>query len=100
VRRAIAMAVDKDNIVNVVLNGINPKADSILPPKVFGHRDKANSIPYDPKAAAALLAQAGYPGGKGIPQLTMFYRDSRPDINIVAQAVGQDLTKNLATTWT
>jgi oligopeptide transport system substrate-binding protein len=95
VRRAIAMAINKDNIVNVVLAGINPRADSIVPPKVFGHQDKADVIPYDPKGAQALLAEAGYPGGKGLPALTMYYRDSRPDISIVAQAVGQDLNKNL-----
>jgi ABC-type transport system substrate-binding protein len=95
VRRAVAMAINKDNIINVVLDGINPKADGILPPKVFGHRDKPNGIPYDPKAAQALLAQAGYPGGQGFPKVTMFYRESYPDIRIVAQAIGQDLANNL-----
>jgi oligopeptide transport system substrate-binding protein len=95
VRRAFAMAIDKDNIINSVLSGINPKADCILPPAVFGHRDKVKSVPYDPKGAQALLAQAGFPGGKGIPELKMFYRQDYPDIRIVANAVGQDLEKNL-----
>jgi oligopeptide transport system substrate-binding protein len=95
VRRAIAMAINKDNIIDVVLDKMNPKADGILPPKVFGHRDKVDGIGYDPKAAQLLLAQAGYPGGKGFPQVTMFYRESYPDIRIVANAVGQDLKSNL-----
>lgn len=95
VRRAVAMAIDKDNIIKNVLSDINPKADCILPPAVFGHRDKVNAVLFDPKAAQALLAQAGYPGGKGLPELTMFYREAYPDIRIVASAVGQDLNKNL-----
>ena len=33
VRRAFAMAIDKDNIIKNLLAGINPKADGILPPR-------------------------------------------------------------------
>jgi ABC-type transport system substrate-binding protein len=95
VRRAMAMAVDRDNICKNVLGGMNDEADCILPPQVFGHRDKVKAVPYDPAGAAQLLSQAGYPGGRGIPELTMSFRNNRPDIRIVASAVGQDLEKNL-----
>lgn len=95
VRRAIAMAIDRNEIVANELGGMNDVADCILPPSVFGHRDKVKSVPYDPEGAKRLLAQAGYPGGQGIPQLTMWFRNNRPDIRVVAQAVGQDLKKNL-----
>jgi ABC-type transport system substrate-binding protein len=95
VRRAIAMAIDKDNIVKNVLSGINDKADCILPPGVFGHRDTVKAVPYDPAGAKQLLAQAGFPNGQGLPPLTMWFRNNRPDIRIVAEAVGQDLDKNL-----
>ena len=95
VRRAIAMAIDRDDICTNILSGMNDKAECILPPSVFGHRDQVKMVPYDPAGARALLAQAGYPGGAGIPQLTMWFRNNRPDIRIVAQAVGQDLQKNL-----
>ena len=91
VRRAMAMAIDKDKIVDKVLDGINKRADSIVPPGCFGHRDKVNAVPYDLEKAKALLAEAGFPGGKGIPKLTMFYRDGRPDIDIVATNVGSQL---------
>ena len=62
---------------------------------VFGHRDKVNSVGFDPEGAKKLLAEAGFAGGKGIPQLTMYFRQDYPDIKIVATAVGQDLSKNL-----
>jgi ABC-type transport system substrate-binding protein len=89
------MAIDRDNICKTVLDGMNDEANCILPPSVFGHRDNVKGVPYDPAAARALLAQAGYPGGQNMPDLTMWFRNNRPDIRIVAQAVGQDLQKNL-----
>jgi oligopeptide transport system substrate-binding protein len=95
VRRAFAMAIDRDYICSTILSGMNDKAECILPPSVFGHRDKVKAVLFDPAGAKALLAQAGYPGGKGLPDLTMWFRNNRPDIRIVAQAVGQDLQKNL-----
>lgn len=89
------MAIDKDAIVNNILDGINTRADSIVPPGCFGHRDKVTGVPYDPAGAKKLLAEAGFPDGKGIPQLTMYFRESRPDIEIVAQSVGSQLKKAL-----
>ena len=95
VRRAIAMAIDKDDIVDNILDGINKRADSIVPPGCFGHRDKVNGVKFDVAGAKKLLADAGHPDGKGIDTLTMYYRDSRPDIDAVAQRVGSQLKKNL-----
>ncbi len=91
VRRAMAMAIDKNKIVDQVLDGINKRADCIVPPGCFGHRDTVKAIPYDLDGAKKLLAEAGFPGGKGIPHLTMYYREARPDIDIVATNVGAQL---------
>jgi ABC-type transport system substrate-binding protein len=98
VRQAFSLAIDKDNIISNELGGIDERADGILPPPVFGHRDNMPKMKYDPAEAQKLLAECGYPGGKGFPELTMYYRDNRPDIKIVAGAVGQDLKKNLGVT--
>ena len=95
VRRAIAMAVDKRNIVEVLLGGSNPLAEGILPPGIAGHRDRPNGLPYDPKAAANLLAEAGYPGGKGLPALELVIRDQTPDTRIVAEAIASQIGANL-----
>lgn len=95
VRRAIAMAIDKKKIVNELLEGINLEANGILPPGVFAYREKPNAIPYDPEGAKKLLAQAGYPGGKGMPTVTIFYRADRPDIDIVASSVATQLRQTL-----
>lgn len=95
VRRAVAMAVDKKQIVEVLLGGSNPLADGILPPGIAGHRDHPNGLPYDPKGAAKLLAAAGFPGGKGLPPLELVIRDQTPDTRIVAEAMASQITQNL-----
>lgn len=95
VRLALAMAVDKDKIVNETLGGVNKKADGIVPPGVFGHRDKVAAVPYDPEGAKKLLAEAGYPNGQGFPKMEMSYRNNRPDIRLVAEAVGAMWRSNL-----
>lgn len=95
VRRAFAMAIDTKTIVDETLGGINRIANGILPPAVVGHRENAQIIPFDPTAAKALLAKAGYPDGKGLPPLEFNYRDSRRDVQLVAEAVAAQLLKNL-----
>ncbi|MBI1333733.1 MAG: peptide ABC transporter substrate-binding protein [Armatimonadetes bacterium] len=95
VRQAIAMALDRDKIVNEVLGGINRRADSIIPPGVKYYREKTAMLPFDITKAKTLLAQAGFPDGKGFPDLDFCYRDGRPDVEIVAQAIQQQLRQNL-----
>ena len=59
VRKAIAMAINKDQFVSVLLNGNGVPAIGAFPDNMpFGRGLKA--APYDPEAARRLLAQAGY----------------------------------------
>ena len=95
VRQAFAMAIDRKTIVDGILGGANTIADGIVPPGVFGHQDDAKTMPYDLSRARQLLASAGYPNGKGFPTIEMSYRENRPDIELVAQAVQQQLKAGL-----
>jgi ABC-type transport system substrate-binding protein len=95
VRRAFAMAIDRKKIVDEILGGLNVAAGGIVPPGVPGHRPDAKAIPFDPEAAKRLLAEAGYPGGRGLPPLELSHREARKDIEIVAQAVQAQLKQNL-----
>jgi peptide/nickel transport system substrate-binding protein len=64
VRRAIAMSIDKAGLVDALLQGFGKPVDSIGAPPIFGYSPDAPKIPYDPKAARALIVQAGAKGAE------------------------------------
>ncbi|HLZ72701.1 MAG TPA: ABC transporter substrate binding protein [Dehalococcoidia bacterium] len=68
VRRALARAIDRDALVAQVFQGYLPAGATILPPGMPGY-DPANQAiaSFDPAAARAALAEAGYPDGRGFP---------------------------------
>jgi ABC-type transport system substrate-binding protein len=61
VRKALYQAIDAEAIVNKFLDGMGTVATQFLPPTAEAYDPSARRLPYDPKAARALLAQAGYP---------------------------------------
>lgn len=76
VRKALAKAVDRDLLVDIILEGLGrPAFDSIVAPELEYATEKPE-ITYDPEGARALLAEAGYPDGL---DLTMVASD-RPAI--------------------
>lgn len=72
VRRALAMAIDRDQLVESVLQGLNDPAFAITPPGALGY-EPPHTFNFDPEAAAALLAEAGYPDGQGFPGFEILY---------------------------
>lgn len=68
VRRAAAAAIDRDGILSVV-GDAGYAADSVLPPMKLGYTPLPDYGKYDPELCQKLLAEAGYPGGKGLPEL-------------------------------
>lgn len=63
VRKALSLSVDRQLLVDLVLEGLGrPAYDNILSPE-FQYSIDTPEIPYDPAAAKALLAEAGYPDG-------------------------------------
>ncbi|MBL8047877.1 MAG: peptide ABC transporter substrate-binding protein [Chthonomonas sp.] len=95
VRRAFAMAINRDVIVNELLGGVNKIATGILPPGVAGARETVPGITYNPAEAKSLLASAGFADGKGLPPLEFNFRDNRPDIKSAAVRIAEDLKTNL-----
>ncbi len=63
VRRAIAMAIDRQAIIDGPYNGTDQLANAPIPPGLAGYDPSIPAIPYDPEGAKALLAEAGYPEG-------------------------------------
>ncbi len=74
-RRALAVAVDPQAEIDVLLNGRGRKLDSIVPYDLAGNERETGAPPrrHDLALAKKLLAEAGYPGGAGLPPLTISY---------------------------
>jgi oligopeptide transport system substrate-binding protein len=66
VRRALTLAIDRVGISEKVLNGSRTPARSLVPANTAGYTSRT-SVPDDYAAARTLLAEAGYPGGRGFP---------------------------------
>ncbi len=75
VRRAFSLAVDKNRIVEKITRAGETAANGFVPPGITGYTG-TDGLPYDPSEAARLLAEAGYPGGKGFPNATYLYSKS------------------------
>ena len=66
VRKAIQMAINRERIFRVGFFGQGIAADQPMPPGEVGHSESITKYAYDPEAAKALLAEAGYPNGLSI----------------------------------
>jgi peptide/nickel transport system substrate-binding protein len=63
VRKALALATDRELLVEVILEGLGrPAYDGIVVPELAYSTEKP-VVPYDPEAAKKLLAEAGYSDG-------------------------------------
>ncbi len=87
IRKAFAMAIDSDAIVKYVTKGGEVPAHAFVPPGLRGYQG-AKGLSYDPETAKSLLADAGYPGGRGFPHVSYLYNTSQnhKDIAEVLQA--------------
>ena len=72
VRKALALALDKQDIVDKITRCNEPIANTLVPPGNAGYVPPAG-LNYNVEEARRLLAEAGYPGGKGFPELNMLY---------------------------
>ncbi|WP_289041170.1 ABC transporter substrate-binding protein [uncultured Aliiroseovarius sp.] len=63
VRKALDLAINRDVLVNVVLEGLGTPANQLMPEGFFGYSDKLPKREYNVEKAKELLAEAGYPDG-------------------------------------
>lgn len=73
IRQAINYAIDRDKLIRYLRNGIGIAATSGFIPKGMPGFDSlaVNGYTYDPVLSAKLLREAGFPGGKGLPEITL-----------------------------
>ena len=73
VRRALARAVNKQELVDNVVRLGNPPSSTFIPPNQIPGYKSPRGLTYDPEAARRELAEAGYPGGQGMPTIEFLY---------------------------
>ncbi len=77
VRQAFNYAIDRDSLVEYVLLGEgDPAHNGFIPPMAGYPIEKVTGFDYDVKKAQQLMKEAGYPGGKGFPEITLNYNAS------------------------
>jgi len=91
VRRAISKAINRQAMVEKVMEGEAIPAGQLVPDFLFGATKNLKVEPYDPEGAKKLLADAGYPDGFGLTihsPNNRYVNDAK-----VAQAVAQMLAR-------
>jgi oligopeptide transport system substrate-binding protein len=74
VRQAFSYAIDRDAEIKVLESGLGVVTYSWIPPGMFGYDANAGKqYAFNPDKAKQLLAEAGYPDGKGFPTVPYNY---------------------------
>ena len=88
-RRAFALAIDRDAIVTKILRGGQTAATALTPPGLAGYTPPA-IVTRDLARAKALLAEAGYPEGKGLPPI---------ELTTISSEINQRMAEALQEFW-
>jgi oligopeptide transport system substrate-binding protein len=72
VRQALGLAIDKERIVKKITRAGELVADTFVPPGTARYHSPKGPG-YNPGRARQLLAEAGYPGGKGFPRFEYMF---------------------------
>ncbi len=94
VRQAINYAIDRKKLIKYLRNSIGiPATSGFIPMGMPGFDStKVKGYDYNPAMAAKLLAEAGYPNGKGMPQVKLStsttYKDLIEFIQSELSAIG------------
>jgi oligopeptide transport system substrate-binding protein len=94
VRKALNLAVDREQVTKSVLRLGQTPAYGIVPPGLHGYTSPQSGISYDVARARQLLAEAGFPEGKGFPKFGILYNTLEAHKKI-AEVVADQLRRNL-----
>ncbi|MDD1724688.1 MAG: ABC transporter substrate-binding protein [Methanospirillum sp.] len=120
VRQAMNYAINRQDLVDYVLEGVGEPATSLFPPEFYWGNKNIQQFPYDPEKAKAMLAEAGwtdsnndgilekdgekfsvtlvtYPERAELPQMAEIIQDELKDIgvDVEVKSVDIDTSENL-----
>jgi ABC-type transport system substrate-binding protein len=87
VREAFCLAFDREAMVRGLMGGLGQPLSGQITPGVAGYNPNARTIKYDPERARRLMAEAGFPGGQGMPPLKI--ANTAPNRNEAAYLADQ-----------
>ncbi|WP_207540064.1 ABC transporter substrate-binding protein [Sabulicella rubraurantiaca] len=91
VRRALSMAIDRQAIVDRVMEGAATPSGQFFPPGIFSYVPDLPAPRFDAEGARRLLAEAGFPQGF---RITLHGPNDRyPNDGRIIQAIGQMWTR-------
>ncbi|MBI4518837.1 MAG: ABC transporter substrate-binding protein [Deltaproteobacteria bacterium] len=97
VRRALAHALDREALVRAVLRGFATPATGLLAPGHWAYNGNVASYAYNPKRAAELLDEAGYPDPDGagrLPRFRLSYKTTTVDVRKrIAEVMQEQLAR-------
>ncbi len=81
VRRAVAMSIDRDAWANEIWEGSWAPAGAMMPPvlNTIANYASPDGIGFDSDGAKALLEEAGFPNGEGLPTITYYQASEDSD---------------------
>lgn len=100
VRQAFNYAIDREKILKYVLNGsaTDPAIYGMVPPVMPNYNAKqVKGYTFDLVKAKQLMTEAGYPGGKGFPEVTLNINEGGGRNTQIAEAI-QDMLKEIGVT--
>jgi len=94
VRQALAMAVDREGLIRNVMRAGQKPTTGFTPPGAGQGYLPPDVLRFDPEGARRLLAEAGYPGGKGFPKAEILINTSEAH-RTIAEAIQEMWKKHL-----
>ncbi len=98
VRRAFAMAVDRQKLIDDLFDGNVQLANGLLPPGIPGYSEDLQGITFDPAEARKLLAETGF--GESLPEVTFLATDRDGEPSDIVQFLLDSWEENLGVTVT
>jgi peptide/nickel transport system substrate-binding protein len=94
VRRALALALDRETLVRTLWRGLGVVTETLLPPGNWARNDDLEVTPFDAGAARRLLDEAGHPDPDGDGPLARFrlvYKTSTDETALLQAQIVQSM---------
>lgn len=96
VRRALALSIDRQRLVDTLWRGLGVVTETMLPKGFWATHEGLEVLPHDPAEAARLLEEAGYPDPDGDgpePRLRISYKTSNNETYLLQAQVIQNMAR-------